>query len=309
MRIIFLGASDFSSIVFNKLVEQYEVVAVITPPDKEIGRGKGTKPCFLKVAALEKGVKVLQYNKVSKEGIEDIKALNVDLAITAAFGQILSDEFLSIPKFGVFNVHASLLPKYRGASPIQASIINGDNKTGITIMKTVKELDAGDIISQREIEIEKEDTAGSLFDKLAVVGGELLVDTIKSLENGTIKYTKQEGWDGTYCKMFKKEDGHLSLDKTYNEIDCFVRGMSPWPSAQVYFANGMCKVYQVSKVSNDIKGEIGEILSADDKKGILVQCKDSVISLDIIQRENSKRMASQDFVRGFREKLVGEIIK
>ena len=302
MRIIFLGASDFSSIVFNKLVEQYEVVAVITPPDKEIGRGKGTKPCFLKVAALEKGVKVLQYNKVSKEGIEDIKALNVDL-------QILSDEFLSIPKFGVFNVHASLLPKYRGASPIQASIINGDNKTGITIMKTVKELDAGDIISQREIEIEKEDTAGSLFDKLAVVGGELLVDTIKSLEDGTIKYTKQEGWDGTYCKMFKKEDGHLSLDKTYDEIDCFVRGMSPWPSAQVYFANGMCKVYQVSKVSNDIKGEIGEILSADDKKGILVQCKDSVISLDIIQRENSKRMASQDFVRGFREKLVGEFIK
>ena len=309
MRILFLGASDFSAIVFNKLVEQYEVVAVVTPPDKEVGRGKGTKPCFLKVAALEKGVQVLQYNKVSKEGIEDIKALNIDLAITAAFGQILSDEFLSIPKYGVFNVHASLLPKYRGASPIQASIINGDTKTGITIMKTVKELDAGDIISQREIAIENTDTAGSLFDKLADIGGDLLVETVKSLEDGTITYTKQEGWDGTYCKMFKKEDGHLSFDKTFKQIDCFVRGMSPWPSATVYFANSMCKIYQVSKVSDEIKGQIGEIVFADGKKGIQVQCKDGVISLDIIQRENSKRMPSQDFVRGYRENLVGELIK
>ena len=306
LKIIFLGAGDFSTKVFEEFIKKYELVSVITPLDKEIGRGHQFKPCLLKSAALEKGVNVQQFNKVSKEGIDYLKSVQPDLLITAAFGQILSDELLAIPKYGVFNVHASLLPKYRGASPIQAAIINGEKETGITIMKTVKELDAGDIILQDKILIDDQTTSEVLFDKLAQLGSKLLIKAVDNLIDGTITYTKQVGWDGTYCTMIKKTDGIIDFNKTFDQLDCFVRGMYGWPFAQTQIKDKKFKIYKISKVNDLVENEIGTIVAADNKEGILVQCKDSVISLDIVQAENSKMMESKAFMNGCRDNLVGE---
>ena len=185
LKIIFLGAGDFSTKVFEKFIEKYELVSVITPIDKATGRGQQLKPCLLKQAALEKGINVKQFLRVSRDGIEYLRSVKPDLLITAAFGQILSDELLSIPKYGVFNVHASLLPKYRGASPIQAAIINGETETGITIMRTVKDLDAGDIIVQKPIPIYEDTNAMMLFDELANLGADLLIKAVDSLIDGS----------------------------------------------------------------------------------------------------------------------------
>ena len=305
LKIIFLGAGDFSTKVFEKFIEKYELVSVITPLDKECGRGQQFKPCLLKQAALNKGIEVKQFGKVSKEGIEYLKSVNPDLLITAAFGQILSDELLSIPKYGVFNVHASLLPKYRGASPIQAAILNGEFETGVTIMKTVKDLDAGDIIIQDKIAITKDTTCEQLFDDLAELGSNLLIKAVDKLVDGTITYTKQEGWDGTYCTMLKKSDGVIDFNKTFAQLDCFVRGMYGWPFAQTQIKDKKFKIYKISKVNDSTDYEVGTIVVADNKYGILIQCKDAVISLDIIQAENSKMMESKSFMNGCRENLVG----
>ena len=171
MRIVFLGTPDFSAEVLKTLAARHNVVAAVTGPDKPVGRGYELKPSPLKECALALGIPVLQFEKVSRDGIEQIAALGADLAVTAAFGQILSEKFLSVFPCGVINVHASLLPLYRGASPIQWSILNGDEYTGITIMKTVKEVDAGDILLQKRVKIGEKETAGELFDRLAVLGG------------------------------------------------------------------------------------------------------------------------------------------
>lgn len=307
MKIVFMGTPDFSAVVLEKLNSVYPVSAVVTGLDKPVGRGYNLAPSPLKVKAIELGIPVLQYEKVSREGLDDIRALEPDVIVTAAFGQILSDAFLAIPKFAVLNVHASLLPKYRGSSPIQWSIINGDEKTGITIMKTVKAVDAGDVLLEKETEIGKKETAGELFDRLAILGGEAIVEAISLVESGKATFTPQDESKVTHCSMINKGDGLVDFSKSAKEIDCFVRGMTPWPSAYTHIGEKTLKIFDVEKVelsdlqkSNDQfeNAKFGEVVLADKNHGLIVKVADGFIRLHVIQLEGSKRMDDTQFLLG-----------
>lgn len=307
MKIVFMGTPDFSAVVLEKLNSVYPVSAVVTGLDKPVGRGYNLAPSPLKVKAIELGIPVLQYAKVSREGLDDIRALQPDIIVTAAFGQILSDAFLAIPKFAVLNVHASLLPKYRGSSPIQWSIINGDEKTGITIMKTVKAVDAGDVLLEKETKIGKKETAGELFDRLAILGGEAIVEAISLVECGKATFTPQDESKVTHCSMINKGDGLVDFSKTAKEIDCFVRGMTPWPSAYTHIGEKTLKIFDVEKVelsdlqkSNDQfeNAKFGEVVLADKNHGLIVKVADGFIRLHVIQLEGSKRMDDTQFLLG-----------
>lgn len=302
-----MGTPDFSAVVLEKLNSVYPVSAVVTGLDKPVGRGYNLAPSPLKVKAIELGIPVLQYAKVSREGLDDIRALQPDIIVTAAFGQILSDAFLAIPKFAVLNVHASLLPKYRGSSPIQWSIINGDEKTGITIMKTVKAVDAGDVLLEKETEIGKKETAGELFDRLAILGGEAIVEAISLVESGKATFTPQDESKVTHCSMINKGDGLVDFSKSAKEIDCFVRGMTPWPSAYTHIGEKTLKIFDVEKVelsdlqkSNDQfeNAKFGEVVLADKNHGLIVKVADGFIRLHVIQLEGSKRMDDTQFLLG-----------
>lgn len=307
MKIVFMGTPDFSAVVLEKLNSVYPVSAVVTGLDKPVGRGYNLAPSPLKVKAIELGIPVLQYAKVSREGLDDIRALEPDVIVTAAFGQILSDAFLAIPKFAVLNVHASLLPKYRGSSPIQWSIINGDEKTGITIMKTVKAVDAGDVLLEKETEIGKKETAGELFDRLAILSGEAIVEAISLVESGKATFTPQDESKVTHCSMINKGDGLVDFSKSAKEIDCFVRGMTPWPSAYTHIGEKTLKIFDVEKVelsdlqkSNDQfeTAKFGEVVLADKNHGLIVKVADGFIRLHVIQLEGSKRMEDTQFLLG-----------
>lgn len=307
MKIVFMGTPDFSAVVLEKLNSVYPVSAVVTGLDKPVGRGYNLAPSPLKVKAIELGIPVLQYAKVSREGLDDIRALKPDVIVTAAFGQILSDAFLAIPKFAVLNVHASLLPKYRGSSPIQWSIINGDEKTGITIMKTVKAVDAGDVLLEKETEIGKKETAGELFDRLAILGGEAIVEAISLVESGKATFTPQDESKVTHCSMINKGDGLVDFSKSAKEIDCFVRGMTPWPSAYTHIGEKTLKIFDVEKVElSDLQKSIdqfenakfGEVVLADKNHGLIVKAADGFIRLHVIQLEGSKRMEDTQFLFG-----------
>ncbi|MEG1662511.1 MAG: methionyl-tRNA formyltransferase [Clostridia bacterium] len=298
MKIVFMGTPNFSSVVFEKLNSVYPISTVVTGLDKPVGRGYIIMAAPLKVKANELGVPVLQYEKVSKEGIEDIEALKPDLIITAALGQILSERFLQIPKFGVLNVHASLLPKYRGASPIQWAILNGEKETGITIMKTVKAVDAGDILLQKSTEIGKNETAGELFSRLSTLGGEAIIEAVRLIESGKAVFTKQDDSEATHCSMISKADGKIDFSKSAEELDCFLRGMSPWPSAYTELYGKILKVHKIESVDNKTMLPLGEVITADTKNGITVACKGGAVRLCEIQLEGSKRMVDTEFLRG-----------
>lgn len=307
MKIVFMGTPDFSAVVLEKLNSVYPVSAVVTGLDKPVGRGYNLAPSPLKVKAIELGIPVLQYAKVSREGLDDIRALEPDVIVTAAFGQILSDAFLAIPKFAVLNVHASLLPKYRGSSPIQWSIINGDEKTGITIMKTVKAVDAGDVLLEKETEIGKKETAGELFDRLAILGGEAIVEAISLVESGKATFAPQDESKVTHCSMINKGNGLVDFSKSAKEIDCFVRGMTPWPSAYTHIGEKTLKIFDVEKVElSDLQksnyqfenAKFGEVVLADKNHGLIVKVADGFIRLHVIQLEGSKRMEDTQFLLG-----------
>ena len=302
MKIVFMGSPDFSATVLEKLNSVYPVSAVVTGLDKPVGRGYQLKPSALKVKAQELSIPVLQYEKVSREGIEDIENLNPDFVVTAAFGQILSERFLAIPKYGVLNVHASLLPKYRGSSPIQWSIINGDEQSGITIMRTVKAVDAGDILLEKATPIGEDETAGELFDRLAILGGEAICEAISLVESGKAVFVPQDESKATHCSMISKEDGNIDFSKTARQIDCFVRGMSPWPSAFTHVFGKTLKVFKVEKTDCDIDDidsfESGQVVKSSAKEGLFVKVADGVIRLSQIQLEGGKRMSDNAFLLG-----------
>ena len=305
MKIVFMGTPDFSAVVFEKLNSVYPISAVVTGVDKPVGRKMVLTPCPLKVSALNQGVPVLQYEKVSREGIEDIEALKPDLVITAAFGQILSDRFLAIPKYGVINVHASLLPLHRGASPIQSSMLAGDKVTGITIMKTVKEVDAGDMLLKKEIEILPTDYADTLFDKLAILGGEAVVEAVRLIDEGKAVYTPQDHSKATHCVKISKAEGQMNFDNDGAYLKSFVHAMNPWPSAYTFVNGKQLKVIDLDVVNTDSNDMPGTIIMADKKNGIVVKCKDGAVRLTRIQIEGKGKTDDISFLNGNKDITVG----
>lgn len=305
MKIVFMGTPDFSAVVFEKLNSVYPVSAVVTGVDKPVGRKMVLTPCPLKVSARGQGVPVLQYEKVSREGIEDIEALKPDLVITAAFGQILSDRFLAIPKYGVINVHASLLPLHRGASPIQSSMLAGDKVTGITIMKTVKEVDAGDMLLKKEIEILPTDYADTLFDKLAILGGEAVVEAVRLIDEGKAVYTPQDHSKATHCVKISKAEGQINFDNEGEYLRNFVHAMNPWPSAYTFVGGKQLKVIDLEVVDTNSTDLPGTVIIADKKNGIVVKCADGAVRLTRIQIEGKGKTDDISFLNGNKDIAVG----
>lgn len=311
MKVIFLGTPDFSVPTLKAIINsRHQLLAVVTQPDKPSGRGEKMTCSPIKQVALENNIKVLQYDKIRLQGVDDLKNLAPDIMVTCAFGQILSQEIIDIAPHGIINVHASLLPKYRGAAPIQWSILNGDKETGVTIMQTEAGIDTGDIISVEKTLIAPEETAGELFDRLSYIGAELLVKTLDDIEQGTATFTPQDHSSATHVKMLKKSDGMLDFGNNCETLVNFVRGMNPWPCAFTFLNGKMLKVYKAEKVGNiDIsKFTDGQVIFADNKNGLVVKCKDGALRLCIIQLEGKKRMNDTDFVIGQRINRAEKII-
>lgn len=301
MRIVFLGTPDFAVKPLESIIENgYNVVAAITNPDKPVGRKQTITACPVKETALRHGIPVYQYTKIRNEGVEDLKALKPDLMVTCAFGQILSQEILDIPTIGTINIHASLLPKYRGSSPIQWAIINGEKVTGITIMFTDVGVDTGDIILQDELQIEDTDTAGTLFDKLSVLGSKSVIKALKAIENGTYTRTKQDETKATHTKFFNKESGLMDFNKTADEIVNLVRGLNPWPVAYFMYKGEKIQVYSAENKNSVYNAEPGTVVSADKKTGLIVNVNGGSVRLKTLKKSGGKLMPDTDFLNGNR---------
>lgn len=297
MKVVFMGTPDFAVGALRNIAAKHDIIAVITQKDKLGNRNKLTVPP-VKSVALELGIPVFQYDRISREGVDDLRSLNPDIVVTAAFGQILSREVLSIPKYGVINIHASLLPKYRGSSPIQWAVINGDEYTGVTIMQTAYEVDSGDIIKQYPIKIGAKETAGELFDRLATLGAEAIIDVLADIESGKAKYTKQDETQATFCKMLTKQDGKIDFNKSFREIDCHVRGMTPWPSAFCEIDGIKFKIFDTEYIHDDTDAHSGSVLFADTRSGLVIKCADGAVRLKELQADGGKRMKDIDYLRG-----------
>lgn len=300
MKVIFMGTPDFAVPTLEKLIENHDVLLVITQPDKPKGRGKKIMFPPVKEKAIIYNIPVLQPMKVREQQyIEQIRAYEPEVIVVEAFGQILPKEILDIPKYGCINVHASLLPKYRGAGPIQWSIINGETVTGITTMFMGEAIDTGDMLLKSDINIDVDDTYGSLHDKMSLVGADLLIETLKKLELGTLTRIKQNDKDSTYAPILKKEIGHIDWNKSSTSIINLIRGLNPWPSAYTYYESEILKIWKAQVFeeccSSAKSGEIIEILK---DKGIIIKTGDGALIILEIQSQGGKKMSVIDYMRG-----------
>lgn len=300
MKIVFLGTPNFAKIVLEKLIKSHhKVVAVVCSKDKEQGRGNKLTMPEAKVFALKNNIPVFQFSKIRLEGVETLKNIDADIFVTASFGQILSQEILDISPYGVVNVHGSLLPKYRGASPVQTALLNGEKVTGVTIMKTFIGIDDGDMLAKKEVEILDEDNCDSLMEKLAYVGGDLLVETLDKIENGTAKYEKQDSTQASYTKMLKKENAFLNYSLSAIELHNFVRAYNPNPSAHFVFDNSIFKVLTTSVYNQPApKGKEGEVVISSSKKGFVVACKEGYLEIVTLQAPSGKVMSAKSYLNG-----------
>lgn len=304
MRIIYMGTPDFAVPPLRALVEAgYEVTAVITQPDKPRGRGKTLMPTPVKAEAVKHGIRVYQPVKVrDSECVELLRKLAPDLIIVAAFGQIIPACILDMPKYGCINIHASLLPKYRGAAPIQYAVIDGEKESGVTIMRMGSGIDTGDMISRVVVPLSEDETGGSLFDKLSNAGAELLVKTLPDIFAGSAVYEKQPEESPTpYAAMITKQMGLIDFSKNAEELERLVRGLNPWPSAYTFLKGKSLKVWKacVAGKQGTEKQSPGTVVAAD-KEGICVACGEGTLVLKEVQLEGKKRMDSAAFLRGFK---------
>ena len=298
MKIVFMGTPDFAVPSLEALIEKYGVEAVFTQPDRPKGRGKKMAFSAVKEVAVKNDIKVFQPEKLKddREAIEYLKDIRPDFIIVVAFGQILTKEVLDIPKYGCINLHASLLPMYRGAAPLNWVVINGEKKSGNTTMLMDVGLDTGDMLLKDEVEITENMTAGELHDILMVRGGNLLIETIEGVANGTVKGIKQEG-ETCYAKMLSKNTGKISWDKSAREIHNLIRGLNPWPIAHTTYKDDNMKIYESEVLNENSNKEPGTILSVN-KTGMKVSCKDGILLVKKVQFPNGKPLTIEQYING-----------
>lgn len=308
MRVLFMGTPDIAAVSLEKLIcEKFEVVGVVSQPDKPKGRGHKMMPTPVKIVAEENGIEVYQPEKLKNgELMPILENLKPDVIIVVAYGKILPEYILNFPKFGCINMHASLLPKLRGAAPIQWAVINGDKKTGVTTMLMEKGLDTGDMLLTRETEIGLYETSEELFDRIAVLGAELLVETLNNIEN--IKPIPQNHDEHTYAPMITKEMGNINWEEPAEKISKLICGMNSWPLAYTYYKGEMMKVISARIGDKDNKGQKGEILSYEKGKGLKVQCQNSTLYITRIQFAGGKKLDVDEYLKGHSIE-VGEILK
>lgn len=298
MKIVFMGTPDFAAMALEKLVSAgHEITLVVTQPDKEKGRGKQVQKSDVKLVAEKYDIPVFQPVKIkTEESVEILRGYEADIFVVAAFGQILSKEILDMPKYGCVNIHASLLPRLRGAAPIQWSIIDGDEKTGVTIQQMDVGLDTGDILAVKEVEIASDETGGSLFDKLAIAGADLIVETLPLIEEGKITPVPQDESLSTYAKKLSKDMGLIDWNMPAVAIERLIRGCSPWPSSYSNIGGKSLKIWKAAVT--DTKATPGEV-SEVTKESITIGCGEGSLVVEELQLEGKKRMSVHDFLLGY----------
>jgi len=312
MRIVFMGTPDFSVPALKALVEAgHQVIAVVTQPDKPKGRGKEVQMTPVKIQAMEYGIPVYQPAKVREASfVEVLKGLEADVYVVIAFGQILPKAVLELPKYGCINIHASLLPKYRGAAPIQWCVIDGERETGITTMMMDVGLDTGDMLEKAVIPIEEKETGGSLHDKLSMAGGDLILSTLKKLEEGTLVRTPQTDEGTCYAKMLTKSLGDIDWNQGAVSIERLIRGLNPWPSAYTMWNGKTIKIWAADVIAgradflseSGVPAETGTApgtVVCSDKRGLVVSTGGGLLSIRELQMEGKKRMDTPAFLRGY----------
>lgn len=293
-----MGTPEFAVPTLQALIDHHEVIGVVTQPDKQRGRGKKVQFPPVKEKAVEYNIPVYQPVRAKEEAfIETLRQLNPDVIVVVAYGQILPESILNIPKYGCINVHGSLLPKYRGAAPIQWAVLDGEEKTGITTMFMEKGLDTGDMLDKVEVVLDPKETAGTLHDKLMEAGADLLLETLKQLEAGTAVRTKQDDSKSCYAKMLSKEMGKIDFTKSANEIERLIRGMNPWPSAYTSMSGKTMKIWDADVVEYQGNEKPGTIVDVT-KDSILVATGENALALKEIQLAGKKRMQVQAFLLG-----------
>ncbi len=302
-----MGTPAFAVPTLKKLHEKgHSIALVVTQPDKPSGRGKKLKKSEVKVAAEELNLEIFQPDKIKREeNIEILKSYNPDVIVVVAYGQILSKEILSIPKYGCINVHASLLPKLRGAAPLNWAIINGETKTGVTTMQMDQGLDTGDMLLKSEVEIDENMNVGELHDILMDKGADLLVETLDKIERNELVPQKQDDSLSTYAPMLNKENRRINWNLPANNIHNLIRGLAPWPTAYFTIDGNMVKVYKSTYSNENSDYEPGYVIKANNE-GIFVQAKEGTVILQEIQMPGKKRMTVDAYLRGniFPEKII-----
>lgn len=307
MKVVYMGTPDFAVGPLEAIIQAgHRVTAVVTQPDKPKGRGKEMAASPVKECALKYNIPVLTPVKIkAEEAVAQLREYPADIFVVAAFGQILSEEILTMPRYGCINIHASLLPKYRGAAPIQWSIIDGEAETGITIMQMDKGLDTGDILFQKKVPITPEDTGESLFDKLALAGSEFIVEALEKIEKGEVSPIKQDDEKSSYAKMLTKSIGRIDWNQSAAEIERLVRGLNSWPSAYTEYKGKQLKIWK-AKVVPAMEGVPGTIAKVT-KDQVFVCTGDGALALEEIQLEGKKRMSTKEFLLG-RSFEEGEVL-
>ena len=312
MKIVFMGTPDFAAGALRSLIAAgHEITAVVTQPDKAKGRSKELMPSPVKVCAVEHGIPVMQPRRIkTPEAMAELKTYPADVFIVAAFGQILSQEILDMPKFGSLNIHASLLPKYRGTSPIQRVILDGEEKTGVTIMQMDAGIDTGDMLYKKEIPIAPDDTYETLHDKLMNLGGEAVVEALELLEQGKLVPEKQDDSLSCYAPLIDKSMGQIDFSKDAAEIDRLIRGLTPWPSAYTSYKGKQLKIWKAVPVPSentvDDESSAGEILKVE-KDAVTVATGKGALKIYELQLEGKKRMTTHDFLLGVKMQ-PGEVL-
>ena len=308
IKIVFIGTPDFAVPVLEGLIENYDVIGVVSQPDKRVGRKQELVNTPVKEVALKHNILVLQPVKI-KEEYEEVLKLNPDLIVTCAYGQIIPKVILDAPRLGCINVHGSLLPKLRGGAPIHWAIINGHEKTGMTIMYMDVKMDSGDIISQRETKIEETDNLESLYNRMSLIGRDLLLDTLPSIIDGTNDRVKQNEEEVTFGLNVKREEEHIDFNKTCREVFNLIRGLCPVPGANAVIDGNEMKIYNAIISDKKSKGKCGEITNIY-KNGIGVCCSDGEIILTDIKPFGKKRMDASSYLNGVnKDSLLGKVFE
>lgn len=301
MKVIFMGTPDFSTGVLERIIEAgHEVTAVITQPDKPKGRGHEMQFTPVKEVALKHHLPVYQPKKIrDPEMIQQLREIPADICVVVAFGQIIPQEILDMKKYGCINVHASLLPAYRGAAPIQWAVVDGLKETGVTIMQMDAGLDTGDMLTKVVVPLDPKETGGSLFDKLSAAGAKLCVETMELIEKGQVVPQKQGETTTEYAKMITKDLGKIDFSKSAAEIERLIRGFYPWPSAYTRLGNKQLKIFSAEVLEEDRPGVSGEVVEVT-KGEILVKTGNGILVITELQLEGKKRMTADAFLRGFK---------
>ena len=311
MKIIYMGTPDFAVAPLEAILKAgHEVTAVVTQPDRQKGRGREVQYSPVKECALSYGIPVLQPLKIKEEdAVEELRKYPADIFVVAAFGQLLSEEILNMPRLGCINIHASLLPAYRGAAPIQWCVINGEEKTGVTIMQMAKGMDTGDILLQKEVVLDEKETGGSLFDRLMETGAELIVEVLPKIEAGELTPVVQKEELATYAGKITKDMGNIDFAKSALTIERLIRGLNPWPSAFTHYKGKILKIWEADVVSECANAEnpVPGTVIAMDKESFTLATGEGALRIRSLQPEGKKRMSCAEFMRGYEVK-VGEAL-